>query len=123
MRRRFLLFAAALAAAGPAFAHHGLTLWDEDTDTVVNGFISHELTGFPHWEIKVRDGNGEDWRIDLGSSFEMEKAGMREDGTDLPIGTDVRVEGNRPKGSKVLLIRPDRIITKHKTYEFRGNWN
>ncbi len=118
MRRRFLLLAAALAAAVavPAAAHHGLTLWDEDTPTAVDGFISHELTGFPHWEIKIRDANGDDWRIDLGSSFEMEKAGLREDGSDLPIGTEVHVDGHRPRNSDKLLIRPDRVVTKHKTY-------
>ena len=120
MHRRALLLAFALAiAAGPVCAHHGLTIWDEQNSTTVEGFVSHELTGFPHWEIKIRDAEGRDWRIDLGNGFEMEHAGLRKDGSDLTIGTKIVVEGHRPLHSDTLLIRPDRITAGDKVYRLR----
>jgi len=122
MRRRFfLLLLTALMMPVAALAHHGLMIWDEDEVTTIEGFISAEMDGFPHWEINVRTPEGEEWTIDVGSEFEMGKAGMKAE--DLTIGTKVKVEGNRPRDSESLLLRPLRVITRDKTYEFRGNWN
>lgn len=116
-----LLALALLAAPLPAVAHHGLMLWAEEV-TTIEGFVSAEMDGFPHWEISVRTPDGRDWAIDVGSDFEMGRAGMKPE--DLPIGTEVRVEGNLPQDEPdAILLRPLRIFAGDKVYEFRGNWN
>ena len=107
--------------AAPALAHHGLMLWSDEV-TAIEGFVSEEMDGFPHWEISVRTPDGQDWDVDVGSDFEMERAGVKPE--NLPIGTEVRVEGNLPQGEPdARLLRPLRIIAGDKVYEFRGNWN
>lgn len=120
-RLAFLPLIALLLAPVAALAHHGLMLWQEDVVTTIEGFVSEEMDGFPHWEIRVRTPDGEDWTIDVGSDFEMDEAGL--DPASLQIGTEVTVEGNRPRDSDSLLLRPLRIIVGDKVYEFRGNWN
>lgn len=121
MLRIATLSLALLVAPVAAFAHHGLMLWQDDIVTTIEGFLSEDMDGFPHWEISVRTPDGKDWKIDVGSEFEMDKAGMKAE--DLTIGTEVTVEGNRPREGDALLLRPLRIITKKDVYEFRGNWN
>jgi Family of unknown function (DUF6152) len=121
LSRRRLLTLALLAAPATALAHHGLMLWSDQV-TTIEGFVSAEMDGFPHWEISVRTPDGKDWDVDVGSDFEMERAGMKAE--DLPIGTKVKVEGNLPTdGPDAMLLRPLRVITGDKVYEFRGNWN
>ena len=114
-----ILFVALIALVAPALAlaHHGLMLWEEEP-TTIEGFVSEEMDGFPHWEISVRTPDGNDWEVDVGSDFEMEKAGLH--ARDLPVGTTVRVEGQRPKGSDSLLLRPLRIFIGDRVYEFRA---
>jgi hypothetical protein len=51
----------------------------------------------------------------------MNRAGMKTE--DLPVGTEIRIEGNRPRDSDALLLRPLRIHVGDKIHEFRGNWN
>ena len=119
--RPLLIAGALLAAPLPAAAHHGLMLWAEEV-TAIEGFVSAEMDGFPHWEISVRTPDGRDWDIDVGSDFEMGRAGMKPQ--NLPVGTAVQVEGNLPKDHPdATLLRPLRIIAGDKVYEFRGNWN
>ena len=123
MIARFLrpLAFALLAAPGLAQAHHGLMLW-ADQVTTIEGFVSEEMDGFPHWEISVRTPDGQDWAVDVGSDFEMERAGIKPE--HLPVGTRVRVEGNLPKDEPdATLLRPHRVIVGDEVYEFRGNWN
>lgn len=118
---RRLLIVALLAAPGLALAHHGLMIWSEQV-TTIEGFVSAEMDGFPHWEISVRTPDGQDWAVDVGSDFEMDRAGMKAE--DLTIGTKVRVEGNLPKDNPdARLLRPLKVIAGDRVYEFRGNWN
>lgn len=122
MRRlAFLPLLALLFLPVAALAHHGLMLWQDDVVTTIEGFVSEEMDGFPHWEISVRTPDGQDWHIDVGSDFEMNQAGLKPE--ELTVGTRVTVEGNRPRDSDALLLRPLRIIAGDKVYEFRGNWN
>ena len=119
--RPLLAALALLAAPAVATAHHGLMIWADEV-TTIEGFVSAEMDGFPHWEISVRTPDGRDWAIDVGSDFEMGRAGMRPE--DLAVGTGVRVEGNLPKDDpEATLLRPLRIIAGDEIYEFRGNWN
>ena len=119
--RPLLLLFALISAPAPAPAHHGLMLWSEEV-TTIDGFVSAEMDGFPHWEISIRTPDGRDWAIDVGSDFEMGRAGVKPE--DLPVGTKVRVEGNLPQDKpEATLLRPLRLIAGDKVYEFRGNWN
>ncbi len=119
--RRLMLGVALLAAPGLALAHHGLMLWSDEI-TTIEGFVSAEMDGFPHWEISVRTPDGQDWDVDVGSDFEMERAGIGPE--DLPIGTQVKVEGNLPQDKPdAKLLRPLKVIAGRNVYEFRGNWN
>jgi hypothetical protein len=119
--RPLIVILALLAAPGAATAHHGLMIWSDEV-TTIEGFVSAEMDGFPHWEISVRTPDGRDWDIDVGSDFEMGRAGMKAD--DLPIGTKVLVEGNLPQDDpEATILRPLRIIAGDDVYEFRGNWN
>jgi hypothetical protein len=121
LSRRLFLALTLYAAPGLALAHHGLMLWSDEV-TTIEGFVSAEMDGFPHWEISVRTPDGHDWDVDVGSDFEMGRAGMKPE--DLPIGTEVKVEGNRPQDEPdARLLRPLRVIAGDKVYEFRGNWN
>ena len=123
MDRRRLLNAGvallAIAAAAPGAAHHGLMLWDEENLVTIEGFVSQELDGFPHWEIQVRvDDDSDDWLIDLGDNFTMERAGLHEDGREFSIGAAIKVEGFRPRDSETRLLRPARITIGGTVHEF-----
>lgn len=121
-RRTLLLSCLALAAGGQAIAHHGLMLWDKDKVVTVSGLVSKPMDGYPHWEIEIRV-DGQDWVIDLGSDFDMERAGLNPDGSDLPVGTDVTVEGYRPRDSDARLLRPRKITVGKKTFVFTTEWD
>lgn len=118
-RRIFLTLTAALAAAGPAMAHHGLMLWDEENLVVIEGFVSEELDGFPHWEVEVRvSEDSDDWVIDMGDDFIMERAGLHKDGREFTIGKPIKVEGYQPKDSDTHLLRPVRITIDGVVHQF-----
>lgn len=113
MRRRaaIALIAAALAPAAlsPVLAHHGYMQWDKETPFVIEGWISKEMDGFPHWEIHVRV-NSEDWEVDIGDQYQLEKAGLEPDGSDFRFKRDIRVEGWRPVDRNIRRVLPTRII-------------
>lgn len=119
-RRTFLtLTAGAAAVAGSAGAHHGLMLWDEENLVVIEGFVAEELDGFPHWEIEVRvNEDSDDWVIDMGDDFIMERAGLNKDGREFTIGKPIKVEGYQPKDSDTHLLRPVRITMDGIVYQF-----
>ena len=121
--RRTLLTTAvaglAIAAAGPVAAHHGLMMWDEENLVTIEGFVSEELDGFPHWEIEVRvDEDSDDWVIDLGDDFIMERAGLHKDGREFVVGKAIKVEGYQPLDSDTHLLRPVRITIDGVAHEF-----
>lgn len=117
LTRRTALAGAIALLAVPAFAHHGLMIWDKENLVIVEGVVTEEMDGYPHWEITVR-AEGEDWLVDIGSDFELERAGFSADGREFTPGAKIRVEGYRPKDSDTRLMRPQRMILNGKTYEF-----
>ncbi len=110
-RRNFtrLIAASPLAIALPARAHHGYMRWDEDNPIAIEGWVSKEMDGFPHWEIHVRV-DGVDWEVDLGDQWQLRKAGLREDGGNFSVGRKIVVEGIRPIDRKILRMLPRRIV-------------
>lgn len=118
MNRRAAL---ALIAAAPtaAFAHHGYMNWDRENLVILEGWISKELDGFPHWEILVRV-DGVDWEVDVGDQFQLERVGLDPKGSDFPVRRKIRVEGWRPEDRKILRILPERVILDgDKVYELK----
>lgn len=97
------------ALAAPAAAHHGYMQWDYENPVFIEGWVSKELDGFPHWEIWVRVGS-DDWEVDVGDQFVLKKAGLSETGREFSMRREIRVEGFRPVERSVLRILPRRII-------------
>lgn len=92
LKTLMLAGAVAVAAAAPAFAHHGWSGQDEKvsemTGTVVQGV---SLAG-PHgnMKIKVKDVV---WDITLAPPYRTSLSGLKEG--VIPVGSTVTVRGNR----------------------------
>lgn len=102
-----------------ASAHHSPMLYHEDVVAVVEGFVSDEMDGFPHWQIKVRM-DGKDFNVDLGSEYILRKAGLHEDGREFQIGDPIKIEGFLPVNHNVNRILPLRIHLKGKVYNMKN---
>ena len=127
MLRRTLLgaiSAGALAAMmmPTAFAHHGLMIWDTENPITIEGIVSAEMDGFPHWEVSIRV-DGKDWIVDLGSDFDLERAGLSSDGREFTIGSKIIVTGYRTKSTDVRLMRPATITLDGKLYKYTTDWD
>ena len=107
--RRMFLAGAAAALPALAWAHHGWLSWDHDNPIAIEGWISKEMDGYPHWEIDVRV-DGEDWAVDVGDDIQLRKAGLRPDGSDFRLNRRIRVEGVRLKDKSTLRMLPRRVI-------------
>lgn len=110
--RRLGLAALAAALLAPAAqAHHGI-LFTADRQIRITGEVVKELTGFPHFEIKVQDGDVR-WAVDLGNPYRMKKAGLTRNGSDMPRGKTVTVQGFPALDSSMKIIQA-------RTIEFDG---
>ena len=89
--RRLSLALAALLLALPALAHHGV-FFTRDEQIRIEGPVVKTLTGNPHFEIWVQDGDTR-WEIDLGNPYRIERAGLAWDGSDMPLGRRIAIEG------------------------------
>ncbi len=120
--RRALLLGLAAFAAAPARAHHGYMVWDTENPVALEGWISKELDGFPHWEIWMRV-EGEDWEVDVGDQFTLKKAGLSEDGKEFKMRRELRIDGLRPVDRSVLRILPRRItfLDSGESFEIEVN--
>lgn len=107
--RRAALGLFAALPAGIAAAHHGYMAWDTENPITLEGWISNEMDGFPHWEFWMRV-DGEDWSVDIGDQFALKKAGLNENGSDFKLRRVVKVEGLRPVDRSVLRVLPS-VIT------------
>ena len=107
-RRTAIAAAAALAAlplvaAAPAPAHHGI-VFTEDEQIRITGQVVKPMTGHPHFEFKVQVGD-ERWTVDVGDTFRLKKAGLSHDGSDMPVGRTVTVEGFPAADESLMLIQ------------------
>lgn len=108
-RRAFALsLAAAALPAASLRAHHGYMRWDEDNPVTLEGWISSEMDGFPHYEFEMRV-DGVDWEVDVGDQFQLEKAGLSRTGDEFTLRREVRVTGVRPIDREIHRILPSRI--------------
>ncbi|MEX2520653.1 MAG: hypothetical protein WD969_15120 [Paracoccaceae bacterium] len=110
LHRRSLLglFGAALLGRA-AGAHHGYMQWDFENPIVLEGWVSKEMDGFPHWEFWMRV-DSQDWEVDVGDQFTLKKAGLSESGNEFAMRRTLRVDGARPVDRSIFRILPTRII-------------
>lgn len=108
-RRAVLGLGAGAVCAGAVSAHHGYMAWDTENPIVVEGWISKAMDGFPHWEFWIRDGDGQDWAVDIGDQFTLERAGFSRSGSEFKMRVAARVAGVRPVDKSVFRILPSSI--------------
>ena len=89
--RRLVPLALAVLLAVPAAAHHGV-IFTDDEQIRITGAVVKPLTGNPHFEIQVQDGDTR-WAIDLGNPYRIKRAGLAWNGSDMPVGKQITVEG------------------------------
>jgi hypothetical protein len=104
---------------GDVRAHHSPMLYDESKLIVLEGFVSNEMTGYPHWEIRVR-ANGEDWKVETGYKYILERAGLSGEGREFTIGRKITVMGYLPVNPDVRRLHTTRIILDGKSYDLFG---
>lgn len=90
-RRSAIAAFTVLLLAPAALAHHGI-IFTSDRQIRVTGTVVHALTGNPHFEIQIQEGDTR-WAIDLANPYRIKKAGLSWNGSDMPVGTTVTVEG------------------------------
>ncbi len=87
-----LALALSLVLAGTAApAHHGV-FFTRDELVRITGTVVKPLTGNPHFEIWVQDGDTR-WEVDLGNPFRMKRAGLAWNGSDMPVGRTITIDG------------------------------
>ena len=84
------------AAAGPVFAHHAMVAeFNLAKPITVKGTLTRMEWVNPHGWIYVNTTNAEGlpetWKIETGSPFRMEKAGLKK--SDFRVGDEVLVNG------------------------------
>ena len=112
MRLSALLFAALLAVASAAQAHHSIAgMYDSSRDTTLEGTVSEFRFIQPHpfVVIDVRRGNAsEQWQLELDNRRELADIGFTE--TTLKPGDRVVVSGSpaRREAQRMYVRRLDR---------------
>ena len=112
-----LLAAAALAAAAPAFAHHGWAGYLDQEFELSGTVVAAELAN-PHGLIKVRAQGGV-WDVMLSPMPGIARAGLTRD--VLPPGTRVTARGHRHRDAKRLEMKTERLVIGGKTYDLYPN--
>lgn len=107
-RRLGLAAIAAALIATAATAHHGV-IFTADKQISVTGPVVKPLTGFPHFEIRVQDGDTR-WAVDLGNPYRMKKAGLQPTGSEFRHGRVITVVGHPALNEKLKMIEARTII-------------
>jgi hypothetical protein len=120
MRRNFLtccvVAGIALMVAGPVFAHHGSSAYDNSTLTTLTGTITDFQFIQPHplifLEVKDASGNVTKWFVEMTAPNHLVHYGWN--GHKLHAGQVIKVSGHAAKnGNKVLNL--------NKIYDADGN--
>jgi hypothetical protein len=94
MLRIMVVGAALLLATGPAWAHHAMVAqFAVNRPITLRGTITKlEWTnphGWIHLDVKDAEGQVENWAIETGSPYQMEKRGLKK--TDFVPGSEIIV--------------------------------
>ena len=111
--RAVAAFAAALALALPAQAHHGWS-WTQSGFFRLEGVVTEIYVGNPHATLDL-DVDGEVWRVELAPPRRTEAAGFSED-TAAP-GDAVVAIGNRSQDEGERRMKAVRIIVDGVNYD------
>lgn len=106
-RLGFAALAVALLATA-AQGHHGV-IFTADDQITVTGPVVKTLTGFPHFEIRVQEGETR-WAIDLGNPFRIKKAGLQPNGSEFRRGRVITVRGHPALNPSMKVIEARAII-------------
>lgn len=112
LMRRLLLSAFAASAATVAVAHHGI-VWTVDEQVNLTGIVVAELTGNPHYEIKIQVGDTR-WAVDLGDSYRLNRAELGP--RDFPHGREITVRGFAASDPGYKLIKARTIFIDGKPH-------
>jgi Family of unknown function (DUF6152) len=115
MTKRFALFVALLALAGPAAAHHGWGSYDAANPVTVTGPILTSKFENPHATITVK-GADREWTVTLAPTFRMTNRGAT--AAVIEVGKTVSAYGY-PSTVEKDEMRAERITVDGKTYEMR----
>lgn len=108
------LITLALAASGPALAHHGWS-WADSEQTELQGTIETISMSPPHPSLEVRDADGTLWQVDLGNPNQTQRSGFTGD-TAAP-GDAITVLGNRNSDASRAHIKAVRITIDGTNYD------
>lgn len=116
-RRDFVLTMCAgvvVISTGMAFAHHGWS-WAEGEQIRLEGRIEEISMSPPHPTLRVKDGEGTIWRVDLGNPNQTARSGFTAD--TAKIGDPIAVIGNRNKDRTQAHMKAVRIVLNGKNYD------
>ena len=103
-----------LAAAAPAFAHHG---WGGNVDevTAMTGVVTEgvKLAG-PHGTMRIKTSDGKVWDITLAPPFRTASAGLKQD--TIPVGSMVTVHGQRNRDPQRFEMKTIQVEYDGKQY-------
>ena len=97
-----IMAASILMVAGPVFAHHAQSVYDESKEVVLEGTVTQYLLVNPHMRIhfQVKDPNGNivDWVVQGGSVNSARRRGWTR--TTIKTGDRVNVTGHAARNGR-----------------------
>lgn len=95
-------------------AHHGWS-WAAADQTTLEGTIREISMAPPHPSLRVADGDGAIWFIELGNPNQTARSGFT--ATSAKAGDAITVLGNRDKDGTKKHMKAVRISVAEKTYD------
>lgn len=107
-----ILAALGVAAAAPAFAHHGWANYSEQEGAITGTVVSAQL-GAPHGVVKVRTAQGV-WDAMLAPPAAIQRSGLTLQA--IPAGTRVTARGHK-RVDGTAEIKTERLVVGDKTFD------
>jgi hypothetical protein len=108
---------ASLGTAGPACAHHALSMYDASKRLTLEGVVKSFRFTNPHVELELTvtdaEGRAVDWMLEGSSPAQLQRRGWRR--TSLQVGETVTVTGvyplrsGQPGGTMGAVTRSDGV--------------
>lgn len=114
IRRLGLAVLAAMLFTTTAQGHHGI-LFTSDEEISITGPVVKTLTGYPHFEIRVQEGDTR-WAVDLGNPYRIKKAGLQPTGSEFRMGRVITVRGHPALDQSMKIIEARSILIDGKAH-------